>query len=67
MCAGMYEEKDGYYVYHGEVELADINSVENMLENKIDFIKQNEPYATTTISELETALYHVRDLIYDIE
>lgn len=67
MCVEMYEEKDGYYVYHGEVELADINSVENMLEHKIEFIKRNEPYAKITIADLEHALYVIGDLVNDIE
>lgn len=63
----MYTYKDGNYIYSGEAELSDIINVSSMLEEKISCMKESEPYAKSTIVDLERALIVLGDLYYDLD
>jgi len=51
--------------FHDEIELADIQNVESMLESKIAYMKSNG-YPENEIKEIENALSVVSDLTYDL-
>lgn len=50
---------------HDEIELADIQNVESMLESKIAYMESNG-YDFAEIREIKKALNIVRDLTYDL-
>lgn len=54
------------YIIPMEIELSDIQAVEAILEAKLDHIKTNYPYARHEISEIETTLKVINELIMDI-
>lgn len=49
-----------------DVELADIQSTEAMLREKLEHYKKNYPYATYDISNMEIALSVLSDLYTDL-
>jgi len=53
--------------FYDEIELADIQNVEAMLQAKLKYIKTNSPYATYEINRIETALDVVGDLYFDLD
>ncbi len=50
-----------------DVELAEIQNVLSAMENKIKYYKANYPYATYTISHMETCVDELNELIMDLE
>lgn len=55
------------YMEGAEIELADIQAVEDVLQRKIAYIKETEPYAFYTIQEMETTLSVLSDLYSDLD
>ena len=63
----MYTYEDGDYIYSGEAELSDVINVSSMLEEKIACMKESEPYAKSSIVDLERALIILGDLYFDLD
>ena len=55
-----------YWVASG-IEIENIRTVEDVLESKIEWLKENEGSAKREIRDLETALYEVRELYFELE
>lgn len=58
---------DEFKIPEGMIEHADIDAVLAVLNKKIEFIKETEPYARSTIANLEEALIVVNDLYWDLD
>ena len=58
---------DEFKIPEGMIEDADIDAVLYVLDKKLEFIKETEPYARNTIASLEQALITVNDLYWDLD
>ena len=52
--------------WKNDVELADIQAVESMLEYRLDYYKEKYPYAFREIVNMQDALNVLNDLEYDL-